>query len=265
VTDLAGLEAYYDAMPRQYATAEDVGPFTLFLAEPGWWPFYARPRLDGPGEFDPDSVRVVLDRMRELDVPLAIEWVHDVTPGLADAVRGEGTLEVHDHPLMVRSEDHEVPRVSDEVTVRMLAPDEEDLLPAMRSMQHLAFGPAQDPPAGVAERDAALRDTTDAQRGELRSGRARIAVAVHRDDGILAAGQYLSAKGVAEVVGVATLPSAQGARLGSAITWALVEDAQEHGIGTVFLSAGSDRIARIYGRLGFRRVGTACIAGPPES
>jgi hypothetical protein len=29
----------------------------------------------------------------------------------------------------------------------------------------------------------------------------------------------------------------------------------------VFLSAGSEDIARVYGRLGFRRVGTACIAG----
>jgi hypothetical protein len=48
------------------------------------------------------------------------------------------------------------------------------------------------------------------------------------------------------------------------VTWALVEDARRLGIGTVFLSAGSERIARIYGRLGFRRVGTAYIAEAPK-
>jgi hypothetical protein len=31
---------------------------------------------------------------------------------------------------------------------------------------------------------------------------------------------------------------------------------------TVFLSAGSEDIARVYGRLGFERVGTACLAEP---
>ena len=49
--------------------------------------------------------------------------------------------------------------------------------------------------------------------------------------------------------------------LGGAVTGALVEDALARGVETVFLSAGSDAIARVYARLGFRRVGTACIVG----
>jgi hypothetical protein len=49
--------------------------------------------------------------------------------------------------------------------------------------------------------------------------------------------------------------------LGDAVTGALVEDALEHDAETVFLSAGSDDIARVHHRLGFRRVGTACIVG----
>jgi hypothetical protein len=32
----------------------------------------------------------------------------------------------------------------------------------------------------------------------------------------------------------------------------------------VFLSAGSPQIARVYERVGFRRVGTACIAAVPD-
>jgi hypothetical protein len=39
-----------------------------------------------------------------------------------------------------------------------------------------------------------------------------------------------------------------------------VQDARERGVETIFLSAGSEEIARVYARLGFRRVGTACIA-----
>jgi hypothetical protein len=146
------------------------------------------------------------------------------------------------------------------VVVRMLRPDEEDLLVVVSGVQELAFGPAQEPPAGPAERDAAGRAPSDELRALLRSGEARIAIAEHAERGILAAGRHLSAEGVAEIVGVATLPSEQGARLGSAVTWALRQDARSLGIDTVFLSAGSERIARIYARLGFRRVGTAYIA-----
>jgi len=32
----------------------------------------------------------------------------------------------------------------------------------------------------------------------------------------------------------------------------------------VFLAAQDDDVARVYGRVGFRRVGTACIAAPPQ-
>ena len=42
---------------------------------------------------------------------------------------------------------------------------------------------------------------------------------------------------------------------------ALVEDALEHGAELIFLSAGSDEIAHVYRRIGFRRVATACIVG----
>lgn len=264
MADLAGLEQYYDAMPRAQADVEEVGPFTLFVARPGGWPYYARPRLGGSGPFAVADVAGVLDRMRELDVPLAIEWVHDTTPDLLAPVRDEGTLEVLEAPLMVLQEDVESPVVADDVVVRMLRPDEEDLLLVVSGVQHLAFGPAQDPPAGTDQRESAGHPTSDQQRALLRSGDARIAVAEHAERGIIAAGRHLFAHGVAEIVGVATLPSEQGARLGSAITWALVQDARSRGIETVFLSAGSDRIASIYSRLGFRRVGTACIAEAPH-
>jgi predicted GNAT family acetyltransferase len=79
--------------------------------------------------------------------------------------------------------------------------------------------------------------------------------------GPVAAGQHQPVGTVTEVVGVATLPALRRQGLGGAVTGALVEDALEHGAEVVFLSAGSEEIARVYARLGFRRAGTACIVG----
>ena len=44
-----------------------------------------------------------------------------------------------------------------------------------------------------------------------------------------------------------------------------MRDARERGLETVFLSAQDDAVARIYERVGFERVGTACIATAADS
>ena len=100
--EIAELEQYYDTLPRRFATAEEVGPFTLFVDAAAGWTWYARPCLGGAGRYDAAAVAAVLARMRELGVPETIEWTHDVTPGLVDAVRAEGTLDsLEELPLMV--------------------------------------------------------------------------------------------------------------------------------------------------------------------
>ena len=39
---LTDIETYYDTVPRAAATVEEVGPFTLFVADPATgWQFYA--------------------------------------------------------------------------------------------------------------------------------------------------------------------------------------------------------------------------------
>jgi predicted GNAT family acetyltransferase len=47
----------------------------------------------------------------------------------------------------------------------------------------------------------------------------------------------------------------------AAVAGLLAEDALDSGVTTVFCSAASDAVARLYERIGFERVGTACIAG----
>src|SRR6476646_7691519 len=91
VVRLDAIEAYYDTVPRAAATTEEVGPFTLFLAEEGTgWQFYARPRLGGDATFTAEDVRRVLARQVELGRPRAIEWVDDVTPSLFAAAAAAG-------------------------------------------------------------------------------------------------------------------------------------------------------------------------------
>jgi predicted GNAT family acetyltransferase len=69
---------------------------------------------------------------------------------------------------------------------------------------------------------------------------------------------------VSEVVGVATLPAFRRRGIAAALTSLLVEDALGRGVRTLFLSAGDAAVARIYERVGFRQLGTACIAVPPR-
>jgi predicted GNAT family acetyltransferase len=46
----------------------------------------------------------------------------------------------------------------------------------------------------------------------------------------------------------------------AALASLLAGDALDSGVTTVFCSAESDDVARVYERIGFERVGTACIA-----
>jgi ribosomal protein S18 acetylase RimI-like enzyme len=111
------------------------------------------------------------------------------------------------------------------------------------------------------ERDVATRGLDDLGflRERLRGGLTAMAVAERDGDGALAAGSHQPVGDVTEVMGVGTLPSARRRGIGAAVTGRLVEHARERGADLVFLSAADDDVARMYERLGFRRVGTACF------
>ncbi len=225
----------------------------------GPWPYYARPRLggEGGGYFTPAAVEAVRGRMRELAQPEALEWLHDLAPALIDAVRATG-LPVLEAPLMELT----IPRVVDTSAVRILDADDPAVGPA-RAVADIGFKAAGTAvgPQGPAERDAAVKPTAlEFLRERLRRRLTVMAVA-ETEDGPVAVGSHQPVGEVTEIVGVATLPSARRRGFGAAVTRALVEDALAHGARLVFLSAGSEEIARVYGRLGFSRIGTACIAG----
>jgi ribosomal protein S18 acetylase RimI-like enzyme len=247
---LAGLERYYDAVPRPIAATEEVGPFTLFLAEEGTgWQYYARPRLGLDADVTPDDVRRVLARQAALRVPRALEWVDEVTPSLLSAVREAvtGSHELELCPLLVLPPDHPAPPV-DPVRTRVLAADDPDLRQVVGAVD-----------AAFAERDDfAPRDP--GQRGALIDDGLLVMVGVYDESGAVVGGGSAAPRGdTAELMGIGVVPRARRRGLGAAATAALVAACRADGIDTVFLSAASDDAANVYRALGFVRVGCACI------
>jgi len=257
---LERLERYYDAVPRRSARAEAVGPFTLFVAAAGG-PFYARPRLGLTTPIDGDDVRMVMARQRTLGVPEALEWVVETTPSLTDAARSAG-LTVAELPLLILDRPLEA-RAPSGVQVRRVTAAEGNL-ERILAVAEVAFAHAGTAKgnAGQDERDV-LAATNTADRSRLReriaTGAVVLIVAEDRD-GPIASGMHQPVDDVTEVVAVATLPSARRRGAATAVTAALVLEALASGASLVFLSAASDDIARMYERLGFRRVARAGMA-----
>ena len=271
------LERFYDAVPRDAAVAEDIGGFVLFVRKGEGWPYYARPRLgaDTPSAADVTAVR---RRQRELGAPEAFEWVHETTPDLLAVARSAG-LEVLLAPLMVLERAALVPDLPlPGAVIRFIDPASPDFaadVVAAQAVAQLGFAaPATAPapatalavgPTGPRERDAAppmSEAAIEALRGRYASGRFAGAVVESPGDGIMASGMIQQVGDVAEVAGVATLPFARRRGYASQLTASLARYALQHGADLVFLSAGDDDVARLYSKVGFRRVGTACIAEP---
>jgi GNAT superfamily N-acetyltransferase len=266
---LRQLEEYYDAVPRPGARVEEHGPLTLFVRQGEGWPFYARPALGRPGPVTAADVQRVRYRQRELGVPESFEWVAENAPGLRAAIEETG-LAVHEHPLMVldpQAAARAPGSLPGGTPVRILGADD-PALPTALALPHLAFAEpgTRVGTAGPAELAAAV--PVHASGAALERATARIGfgltvfAAAVEGTTALCVGQYNPVGDTCEIVGIGTLPTARRRGLALAVTAALVAYARSQGVRTVFLSAGDEDVARIYGRLGFHRVGTALIAGP---
>ncbi|MYS83648.1 GNAT family N-acetyltransferase [Embleya scabrispora] len=265
----ARLETFYDAMARRSTRAETFGGLTLFVREGQGWPRYARPTLGGSVEPTAADVRAVRARQRELKVPESFEWVDETTPALRAAAI-EAELHVHEHPLMVLDPSErpaERPELPDLVTVRRVRADATDLA-IVHSVATVGFanpGTASGTD-GPTERDTTALvqdpDLLSYLNERLRSGET-VMFAAYSSAGPLCVGSYQQLYDTTEIVGVATLPAARRGGLAAAVTWELAGHALDGGSDTVFLSAGDQDVARMYGRLGFRSVGTALIAEAP--
>jgi ribosomal protein S18 acetylase RimI-like enzyme len=264
---LPRLERYYDGAPREHAEAQHVGGFTVFVGEPGGWTFSARPTLQGTeeyageyaGEYDAAAVAALVSRMSELDLTPALEWIHETTPSLRDAVLAEGSLVVEETPLMVL-EERRASRVPSGITVRMLEAPDDEVFVAFNAVARVAFDDSAPDDAGSEARDAARRPLAPQATELLRAGRARVAVAEHPEHGVVAGGRHIARDGVTEIVAVATLPAFRRTGLAAAVTDLLIGDAHDRGCDTVFLTASSPAVAALYRGLGFTEVATGYAA-----
>jgi ribosomal protein S18 acetylase RimI-like enzyme len=215
------------------------------------------------------DVEAVRTRQRALGVPEAFEWVHEVAPLVLPAVAATG-LEVLQAPLMVLDPSRLPDLHGDVVLLDPDAPDFADAHAVSGAVARIGFAGvvAMPDPAPVATPDPAPVATPDpaavtAIAAGIRAGRSTEAVLRTPTEGIVARGGLQRANGAAEIVGVATLPGARRRGHGAAVSAALARHALDQGDDLVFLSAASEDVARVYARIGFHRVGTACIAGPP--
>ncbi|WP_239127193.1 GNAT family N-acetyltransferase [Asanoa siamensis] len=265
---LRRLETFYDALPRFSAHAEDFGGLVLFVRDGAGWPFYARPRLDGAEPPSAADIMAARERQRELGLPEAFEWVHENSPDLLPVARSAG-LAVLEAPLMVL--DPAALPTTAAPGVRLLDPASATFAAdteLSRAVAAVGFGTPGTAAgaAGPAERDAARVEidaaAVDDERAAIVGGRRFTAVATVPDAGVVASGIGMRAGDVVEIAGVATLPAFRRRGLGAAVTLTLARHALDSGAGVVFLSASDMDVARVYLSVGFRRVGTACIAEP---
>lgn len=250
------LESFYDAVPRANTRVEEHGTLVLFVREGDGYPFYARPAHPAKGTPTAADVLAVRERQRELVVPQAFEWVHETTPGLTAAAEEAG-LKVLKAPLLVL--DDLVEPVPVDAVIRVLDPESPDYprdLAVVQTVTRLAFS---SPGTAVGDVGAQDRDTLLPTTTPFFHPGHRNALAEDPEVGAVAGGTAQRAGDVVEVVGVGTLPSARRRGLGAAITAALARDALDRGARLVFLSAGDEDIAKVYQRVGFRRIGTACV------
>jgi ribosomal protein S18 acetylase RimI-like enzyme len=248
--DLDIIETYYDTVPRASAArVEDVGPFTLFVDDPATGrQLYARPRLGLAADITPGDVRRVLDRQAELGLPRALEWVDQVTPTLLPAVRTAlaGRAEPDLCPLLALPEGSALRPTG--TSTRVLTADDPDLPMVLGAVS-----------AAFAGRDH-VEVKEPGRRAQLVAAGLLVVVATYDSSGAVVGGGSAAPRGaVAELTGIAVIPSARRQGLGTATTTALAGACRDRGVGTVFLSAGSDQAAGIYRSVGFEHIGTACV------
>ncbi|MDQ3733623.1 MAG: GNAT family N-acetyltransferase [Actinomycetota bacterium] len=254
---LERVEQYYDAAPRSDARVEEIDSLTLFVGT-GPWSYYARPRL-GVTVVKPQDIERTRERMRELNVPQAFEWVAENTESMRAAVTRVG-LSVVDGPLLAVADPVDV-MLPGGVRLYLVGADEPRLGDYLR-LAARAFSETD-------ESDGLGRPSPSPSEAAVTHLRARIAdgrtvlMAAMSGDRLLAVGSHhpvvVGEEVISEIVGVGTVPEYRGRGLGAAITAALVADARQE-CSLVFLSAGDDDSARVYERVGFAQMGTACLA-----
>lgn len=262
--DLRGIDAYCDVVPRAVAEVERVGPFKVFVArEAAGHPFYARPSISArAATFSTEEVLHVLQWQRDHGLPPSIEWIDEVTPGLHGAVvAAVGEAAVEACPLLALAREVEV--AADPANVAEVEPGSgrvEVLSATSPRLGEVAGAVA----AAFADTDEVVPHGVQHVLGVMKSGELVVAGAFDAS-GAVVGGASASPRGeVAEISGIGVLPRGRRQGFGEQLTRQLVVELRRRGVPDIFLSAASDQAAALYRRIGFARVGTACVARARE-
>jgi ribosomal protein S18 acetylase RimI-like enzyme len=151
-------------------------------------------------------------------------------------------------------------------SVRLIDADDRDLGEVNAAID-VAFGTPGTAvsEAGVAQREDALGRPDAAQRlgftkNALRSGHTVCAGAFVDGAGAVGGGSHNPRGEISEIVGVGMLPGFRRRGMAGAVAHRLARHALDNGVTTVFCGAESDDVARVYEHVGFRRIGTSCVA-----
>ena len=258
------VERYFAAAPLPDARVTAVGGLDVPLGSPGW-PYPARPRPGGP-PVTADDVRSAVALQVESGLPVALEWVLELSPDVGPAARAAG-LAVEELPLLVAADPVEL-LMPYGVRLYVVGAEDPDL-PRYERVTAIAFAH----PGGRADvREAPLDSSpevaarTAVLRERIATGRTVMMVAVEHGEPVAVGSHHpvdVDGNEVSEVTGVATLPRFRGRGLGAGLASALVAHARETA-DLVFLTAGDDDVARIYERVGFARLATSAVAVPGD-
>ena len=206
------------------------------------------------------------DRLAERGLPQTVEWVHETTPTLLDAVRAAGSFELEELPLLALDGDLAVtaPALPDGVTVRLLGPVDVDALAAATAVCARGVHCRGHRPWGrrTCRAGRGGQAGPSARRRPGGRGRRSIAVAEHAANwGRCPTGRTLPVDGVTEVMGVAD-PAGGACGRGSVPPsrppWSTTRVASA--CARCSSTASSPDVARVYEGIGFRRVGTGWAA-----
>ena len=241
---LRRITAYYTTGAAGDTDVVAVGPFAVVLHRfsDKWYLSYATPVAQLDGDLS-EPIQDVIAVFRERGRVPGFEWIDELAPGLDAALVAAGLPAADTEPmLVVDPADLVVPDIPG-ARARLVGADE-DLSPVLH-VSHTAMPELGPVNAAELQRVA----------GEIRNGQ-RLQVAADVGGAPVSVGDVSPAGGVGEIAGIATLPEHRRRGLAGLVTATLAREAFALGVDVVYLTAATADAARVYERVGFRRVGT---------
>jgi ribosomal protein S18 acetylase RimI-like enzyme len=249
---LQRVQRYLIEISERDGEPTPIGPFTVYVSRitSADWGTYAMPT----GFFEDawrDHVDGVETMFRREGRRGSFDFVEDLYPELRAEVIARGFTEVEVEPLLVL-EDHSSLEGQRDLDIRTVDPDEPALGQILENVR-IAF-----------EEKEETTDQALAERREMLKADNKVMLMALVDGEPVGSGVVTHSGGVAEITGIATRESHRGLGIASAITSRLARSALSARCDVVYLTARDEDAARIYRRLGFRRVGTYVEAGKPK-